>query len=108
MYAHRFFDNFYFRIGLLESDFGVGADLFPIKKNRNLELKLDVYDFPDKDEDRNAAVKAYAKYKFLENFFVTGGVDDIANSGTRTLFLGGGVEFNDDDLKYLLGSVPSF
>ncbi|MCD8491159.1 MAG: hypothetical protein LRY51_04270 [Geovibrio sp.] len=108
MYAHRFFENFYFRIGLMESDFGVGADIYPIPKNKNFEIKLDVYDFPDKDEDRNANVKAYAKYKFLENFFVTGGVENIANSDTRTLFLGGGVEFNDDDLKYLLGSVPSF
>lgn len=108
MYAHRFFENFYFRIGLMESDFGVGADIYPIPKNKNFEIKLDVYDFPDKDEDRNANVKAYAKYKFLENFFVTGGVENIANSDTRTLFLGGGVEFNDDDLKYLLGSIPSF
>jgi len=108
MYAHRFFDNFYFRIGLMESEFGVGADFYPISKNKNFELKLDVYDFPDEDEDRNVNVKAYARYKFFENFFITGGVDNIANSDTRTLFLGGGVEFKDDDLKYLLGSIPSF
>jgi phospholipid/cholesterol/gamma-HCH transport system substrate-binding protein len=105
MYAHRFFDDLYFRIGLEESEFGVGVDYFPFE-TKNFELNLDVYDFPDKDEDRDAKVKAMAKYKFFENFFITGGVADIANDDTRSVFIGGGVEFNDDDLKYLLGSVP--
>lgn len=107
MYAHRFLDDLYFRIGLMESDFGFGFDYYPFK-TRSFEVKLDVYDFPDKDEDREVNVKAYAKYRFLNNFFVTGGVDNIANSDTRSIFLGAGVEFRDDDLKYLLGSIPSF
>lgn len=107
MYAHRFFDNLYLRVGLIESEAGAGIDFFPLREHKELELKLDVYDFPDKDEDRNANVKAYVQYKFLENFFVTGGVDNIANSDKRTFFLGGGVEFNDNDLKYLLGSMPT-
>jgi phospholipid/cholesterol/gamma-HCH transport system substrate-binding protein len=107
MYAHRFHENVYFRIGVMESDFGFGFDYFPFK-TRSFELNLDVYDFPDKDEDRDANVKAYAKYRFMDNFFVTGGVDNIINSDTRSFFLGGGVEFRDDDLKYLLGKLPKF
>ncbi|WP_022850024.1 MlaD family protein [Limisalsivibrio acetivorans] len=104
-YAHRFTDDFYFRVGLMESDFGVGADYYPLK-NRNLVLNLDAYDFPGKNDDYETHVTATARYRFHENFFVKGGYDDMLNEETRTFFIGGGVEFRDDDLKYLMGSVP--
>jgi hypothetical protein len=36
--------------------------------------------------------------------FVTSGVDDALNDTAFTI--GGGIRWRDDDLKYLLGSVP--
>jgi phospholipid/cholesterol/gamma-HCH transport system substrate-binding protein len=37
-----------------------------------------------------------------------GGYDDFLESDNSSIFFGGGVRWKDDDLKYLLGSVPSF
>lgn len=107
-YAHRFWDDFFFRVGLYESDAGIGFDYMPFKGDNEdkLVFKVDAYDFPDKDEEREAHMKAGLKYKFYKNLFVTGGYDDFLNSDTDSWFVGAGVEFRDDDLKYLLGSTP--
>jgi len=107
-YAHRFFDNYFFRVGLMESEAGLGFDYRPF--GGDLEDKLiftaDAYDFPSKDEDRKVHTKAGVRYKFFKNLFVTAGYDDMLNKDTDSWFLGAGVEFRDDDLKYLLGQTP--
>ncbi|ADD68173.1 Mammalian cell entry related domain protein [Denitrovibrio acetiphilus DSM 12809] len=109
-YAHRFWDNFFFRVGLKESEAGIGLDYHPFTATEELEdkfvFKLDAYDFPDEDEDREVHMKAGLKYKFYKNLFITGGYDDFLNSDTDSWFVGAGVEFRDDDLKYLLGKTP--
>ncbi len=107
-YAHRFYDDFFFRVGLLESEAGLGMDYLPLdgEKEHDLTLSFDAYDFPDSDESRKVHTKAGIKYKFFKNLFVTGGYDDILNSETDSWFVGAGVEFRDDDLKYLLGKTP--
>jgi phospholipid/cholesterol/gamma-HCH transport system substrate-binding protein len=38
--------------------------------------------------------------------FVNGGVDNVLNSKRSAPFVGVGLRFNDEDLKYLIGSVP--
>ena len=38
--------------------------------------------------------------------FVNGGVDNILNVDRRAGFVGVGLRFDDDDMKYLMGSVP--
>ncbi len=99
---------FFFRVGLLESEAGLGMDYLPLdgEKEHDLTLSFDAYDFPDSDESRKVHTKAGIKYKFFKNLFVTGGYDDILNSETDSWFVGAGVEFRDDDLKYLLGKTP--
>ncbi|PLX65731.1 MAG: MCE family protein [Denitrovibrio sp.] len=107
-YAHRFWDDFFFRVGLYESDAGVGFDYHPLGGDLEDKLKFtaDIYDFPDNDDDREVRTKIGAKYKFFKNLFVTAGYDDFLNSDTDSWFVGAGVEFRDDDLKYLLGKTP--
>lgn len=107
-YAHRFWEDFFFRVGLKESEAGIGFDYMPFDgENENkLVFTADVFDFPDSDEDREAHAQAALKYKFYKNLFVTGGYDDFLNPETDSWFVGAGVEFRDDDLKYLLGQTP--
>lgn len=107
-YAHRFWDDFYFRVGLLESEAGIGFDYHPLDGDYRdkVVLTADVFDFPDDDEDREVRTRARVKYKFYKNMFITGGYDDMLNSDTDSWFVGAGVEFRDDDLKYLLGQTP--
>lgn len=106
MYAHRFWNDFHFKVGLKESTAGVGLDYHPLKDEDKLVLSADLYDFPDKDETNKAHVKTAAKYNIHKNIFVNGGYDNFLNKDDKSYFIGAGVQFRDDDLKYLLGKVP--
>ncbi|MBI5588256.1 MAG: MCE family protein [Deltaproteobacteria bacterium] len=91
------------RGGIIESTGGAGLDYF-LFKNR-LKFTFEAFDFNKKG---NAHLKASATYYMGKYFFLTGGWDDFASrNGTGSSFVGGGFQFDDDDLKYLLGSAPS-
>lgn len=121
-----------FRIGIIEGSGGAGADLHLFRDK--LQFSASVYQFSRAfREDQLGAqdtalyprAKVWVNYYFLENFFVTSGVDDFLNTwksgnypGGRSfnigtdVFFGAGVYFTDDDIKALLGSgagsaVPS-
>jgi phospholipid/cholesterol/gamma-HCH transport system substrate-binding protein len=51
-------------------------------------------------------VKATASWIINKLFFVNGGMDNILNVDRRAAFLGVGLRFDDEDMKYLMGSVP--
>lgn len=103
-YAHQmFYDNLFLRLGLMESEFGIGADYSFF--NDNVTLYVDAYDF-NSDSSRNAHLKTKLRYRLGHNLFVDAGYDDFLNEQTRSFFVGGGIRFTDNDLKYLLGKVP--
>ena len=106
MYAHRFWEKFHFRVGINESTAGLGLDYHPLKNEDKLVLSADVFDFPDKGDSDKAHAKVTAKYDVFKNIFVHGGYDDFLNDDKRSYFIGAGVQFRDDDLKYLLGKMP--
>jgi len=87
------------RGGLFESTGGVGADYY--LWDDRLRLYAEAFDF---DKDDSPHFKAGARLYFLENFYATAGMDDLANDAS---FFGGlGLSFTDDDLKYLMSSAP--
>lgn len=101
----RRFDNTVLRIGLMENTFGAGADYF--FNSDAGRIKFDIWDLSS-DEARASEAHArlgvdYQVFKFL---FVSGGVDNFLNSRRRGLYLGGGLKFEDEDLKYFLGKMP--
>ncbi len=104
-FAKRF-DALALRIGLMENTFGLGADYF--LNNENGRVKFDVWDF---SADEAGADKAHARigldYRLFKFFFVSGGVDNLLNSNRRGVYLGGGLKFEDEDFKYLMGSAPN-
>ncbi len=113
-YAKRFLDMVDLRIGLMESEFGVGADYFPFNKGKNAEkykdkfvVSFDAYDFSTKSSPRDPHLKIKGQYNFTKNLYINAGYDDFLNKSTRSTFVGGGIIFLDDDLKYLLGKIPS-
>ncbi len=99
-------DNVALRIGLTENTFGLGADYF--FNDENGRIKFDVWDF---SADEAGADKAHARigldYRLFKFFFVSGGVDNLLNSNRRGVYVGGGLKFEDEDFKYLLGSTPN-
>jgi phospholipid/cholesterol/gamma-HCH transport system substrate-binding protein len=103
-YARRF-ENLALRVGLMENTFGLGADYF--FNNEKGRVRFDIWDFSAKEADaKRAHAKIGVDYKLFKIVFVSGGVDNLLNVRRRGVYLGGGLEFEDKDLKYLLGKLP--
>ena len=99
-------DDVDLRIGLFDSSGGFGADY---RLNERTTVSGEAFDFGKRYDD-NPHVRLFGRYVFRKekkNFpalFITSGVDDPLNDTAFTI--GGGIRWRDDDLKYLLGSIP--
>jgi phospholipid/cholesterol/gamma-HCH transport system substrate-binding protein len=100
------------RFGIKESTGGAGLDIevplgFARKWARNLEFRIDLFDFRSNTYPR---LKILAAFEFFKHLWIVGGVDDILNdrgpgAGAltgRDYFFGAMLTFNDDDLRGLL------
>jgi phospholipid/cholesterol/gamma-HCH transport system substrate-binding protein len=106
LFAKRFGD-LDLRIGLMENTFGLGADYLFL--NDAVRLSLDAWDFNSDDPlNPQARLKATARYDPFKYVFLQAGYDNFLNEEIDTGFVGGGLRFEDDDLKYLLGGAASF
>lgn len=90
--------------GLIEDEFGVQVE-YPFF-DRKLWIDAKAFDF-DRPDDRNPHLRIGGKYYFHPNLYLWGGYDDPLESDYDSFFLGGGMTWSDENLKYLLGSVPS-
>ncbi len=94
------------RGGLKESTGGFGLDYIYSPK---LVFTSDLWDTGRKDSDGDDIpphLRIGAKYFFKKNWFVYGGGDELLYHKWRGAYLGFGVLFGDEDIKYLLGSMP--
>lgn len=92
------------RAGVIESRGGVGLDYLALKDR--LRFSAEIFDFGR--EDLSAHAKLTGRYYFSPSVFITGGWDDFLNTKANqdSLFVGAGVRWGDDDVKYLAGAVP--
>lgn len=98
-------ENLALRLGLIESTGGIGADYFAF--DDRIKFSVDSWNFDSKEPDnQNVHVKATATVGLGKTIFINGGYDNFLNSRRKAGFVGLGLRFNDEDLKYLLGSVP--
>jgi len=99
-------DNIAVRVGLFDSTGGVGADY---RLNDRVVVTGEAFDF-GKRRDDNPHIRLFGEYtlrkeeKLLPRIFLTTGVDNALND--TAFMLGGGIRWRDEDLKYLLGSLP--
>lgn len=102
--AAKRFGNVTIRGGVIESTGGMGLD-YALMEDR-MNLGADIYAFTRKGQPPH--LKLFGTYDIVKNFFITGGVDDVLNDedNLRTLFIGFGIKFEDEDLKSVLGTVP--
>jgi len=98
--AKRYYD-FAVRGGILESTGGVGADYYLFRDK--VKLSFEAWDFNRKPTPH---LKASASYDFFKHLFLVAGGDDLSSKERRSFFAGGGIKFEDDDLKYIIGNVP--
>ncbi len=103
-FAKRF-GNAAVRIGLKENTFGAGGDYF--FNDDKIRISADVWDF-SKDEEgaKNPHVRVGMEYFLFRNLFVGAGADNLLNKKSNGGYVGIGVRFEDEDFKYLLGTVP--
>jgi phospholipid/cholesterol/gamma-HCH transport system substrate-binding protein len=103
LFGYRWKD-FAIRAGLLESRGGGGIDYMALKDR--LRFSADLWDF--NRPGYSAHGKLTSRYYLSPSVFVTGGWDDFLNRSRKadSLFFGAGLRWSDDDIKYLLGSIP--
>ncbi|HEY4717058.1 MAG TPA: MlaD family protein [bacterium] len=88
-----------FRGGIIESSGGLGMDLHFLKDAG--ALSVEAFDF---SRDTNPYLKSLLSMRFLKYFFVSGGVNDFINYQRGPMyFFGGGLSFEDEDLKSIIG-----
>jgi phospholipid/cholesterol/gamma-HCH transport system substrate-binding protein len=94
------------RVGLFDSTGGGAIDY---RLNNRIRLTGEAFDF-SKRRDPNPHLRLYGEYIFRQEkpnsplLFISSGVDNVLNNTAFTF--GGGIRWRDDDLKYLLGSIP--
>lgn len=99
------------RFGIIESAGGLGANIWAFKDA--FEGRLDLFDFSENPRPRLRAYGMlygnafFRRRSMLSNLFVQAGVDDMLNPGTRDFYIGGGLRFNDRDLKSIMSVAPS-
>ncbi len=96
--------DFILRGGLIESWGGAGVDYYFLKDR--LRFSADIWDFNRPDFAAHA--KLTSRFYFSPSVFVTGGWDDFLNSDrdADSIFVGAGLRWSDEDIKYLLGAIP--
>ncbi|HEX8409559.1 MAG TPA: MlaD family protein [Thermoanaerobaculia bacterium] len=94
------------RVGLFDNTGGVGADY---RLTDRIVVTGEAFDFGQRRDD-NPHLRLYGEYTLRKEqartprIFVTSGVDNALNDTAFTF--GGGIRWRDEDLKYLLGSLP--
>jgi len=97
--------NLAVRLGLIESTGGAGADYYAF--DDRIKFSVDSWNYGSKEPDNDKAhVKATATVGLGKTIFMNAGYDNALNSRRASAFVGLGLRFDDNDLKYLLGSVP--
>lgn len=103
-FAKRFGDAAV-RVGLTENTFGMGGDYF-FNDDRG-KVTADIWDFSnDEQNSKNPHAKVGVEHFIFKNIFLSAGVDNILNKKWRGGYVGLGVRFEDEDFKYLLGTIP--
>jgi len=97
--------NLALRLGLIESTGGIGTDYYAL--DDRIKFSVDAWNFDSKEPGNTKAhLKGTASYRINQVLFVNAGYDNALNSKRADAFAGIGLRFDDDDLKYLLGSIP--
>ena len=104
--GYRIYPRTLVRAGLFESSGGFAIDHAILVAKRPLRLTFEAYDFNRRVAD-NAHLRLEGRYFINSNIFFSAGWDDPLFSQNSSLFLGGGIMWSDEDLKYSLGLAGS-
>jgi phospholipid/cholesterol/gamma-HCH transport system substrate-binding protein len=90
--------------GLIEGTGGAQVE-YPLPfLNRKLNLSFEAFDF-SRPNDEAPHLRLLGRYQFHPNLYIVGGYDDFLENDA--LFLGGGIRWTDENIKFLLGLAGS-
>lgn len=90
--------------GIIENTGGAAID-YPFLR-RGL-ASFEAFDFSHQDQRDHPHLRLTGRWQFAPNLYLVGGYDDPLEKQFRSLFLGAGIRWSDDNLKYLLGAAAS-
>lgn len=100
--AAKRFSDLTIRGGLIESSAGLGFDYHLF--GDSIVVTTDIFNLSGYDKEApDPQIKAMLKWNFLDYLYLYAGGDELLNDNYRTFIIGGGIMFNDDDLKFALG-----
>ena len=111
----KIFGDIAIRLGMMDGFAGAGIDYqFPFKNdNVRWVTTFEGFDFrgfnrrgPDKfHQDKRPHLKWLNRMFLMRNIYFTFGADDFVSKQNANAFVGVGMRFGDDDVKYVLGSI---
>lgn len=105
----KIFGDLALRFGFFENFAGVGIDYeVPFRSDKFRWVStFEAFDFRGQDriDDLRPHFKWINRVFILRNLYVAFGADDFISRRNANAFFGGGLRFNDDDLKNLLSSL---
>ena len=102
LFGYKAPNNLRLFAGLIENSGGAQVE-YPMLEDRFL-VSFEAFDF-NRPEDLAPHLRLTGRWRFHPNLYVVGGYDDILEDD-NSLFLGGGIRWNDENIKYLLGVIP--
>ncbi len=104
------FNHMALRVGVFENTFGAGVDFYvPLNfQYVHWVTSFELFDLKgyNRLNDSRPHLKWINRTYFMKNIYTTFGVDDIISKQNASPFFGGGLRFNDDDIKYILSFIP--
>ena len=108
----KVFTNLAMRFGIFENSVGVGLDYeLPLSNERFRWItSFEAFDLRGQNRinDTRPHLKWINKLFFLDNVYLAFGADDFVSKHNANAFIGGGIRFTDDDLKYLIAKMNIF
>jgi phospholipid/cholesterol/gamma-HCH transport system substrate-binding protein len=111
----KIFGDLALRVGMIDGFAGMGADYdFPFKSDKvRWVTTFEGFDFrgfnrrgPNKfHQDKRPHLKWLNRMFLMRNIYFTFGADDFISKQNANAFVGVGMRFGDDDVKYVLGSI---
>ena len=106
------FTNMAARFGIFENSVGAALDYqIPFENNKfRWVTSFEAFDFRGQARlnDTRPHLKWINRLYLFDNIYLAFGADDFISRHNANAFIGGGVRFTDDDLKYLIGKLGVF
>lgn len=108
----KIFTDLALRFGIIENTAGFGIDYeIPFKSDKfRWVTSFEAFDLRGQDriDDTRPHFKWINRIFVMNNLYLTFGADDFISRRNANAFFGGGLRFNDDDLKAILTKIGGF